>query len=190
MTWTPDVAFLEGLDFFSGIVRSIGAQDWSRPSPCPGWTAIDVLGHIGVGIDAGTTLLRGERLEWNPIDPPGQMVAGDPARWWAATAESAREAVRLADLAKEIDSPRGKRSIAEGLTFPAIDLFVHGWDLARSAGRDVEIPDDAIEFAHRALDVAPAEQLRNERVFKAAVDVPANATATENFIAWTGRNPI
>lgn len=190
MTWTPDVAFLEGLDFFSRIVRSIGAQDWSRPSPCPGWTAIDVLGHIGAGIDAGTTLLRGERLEWNPIDPPGQVVSGDPVRWWAAKARSAKDAVRGVDLAKEIDSPRGKRSIGEGLTFPAIDLFVHGWDLARSAGDDVEIPDAAIEFAHRALDAVPAEQLRSERVFKSAADVPASATATQEFIAWTGRDPI
>ncbi len=56
-------------------------------------------------------------------------------------------------------------------------------------GRDVEIPGDAIEFAHHALDQIPTEQMRSSRVFTAQVELPADATASQRFLAWTGRNP-
>jgi len=189
MPWSPDVAFLSGLDFFDDVVRSVGPQDWQRPSPCAGWLAVDVLGHIGIGTDFGTKLLRGEQPEWHPVDPPGQAVSGDPAHWWAVKVGPAREAVQGVDLAQERDSPRGRRSIGQGLSFPAVDLFVHGWDLARSAGRDVEIPDDAIAFAHQVLDPMPTERMRSPAVFAPEVELPTGATATQRFIAWSGRDP-
>ncbi len=190
MPWTPDVAFLAGLDFFDDIVRSVDAPGWQRPSPCTGWTAVDVLGHIGIATDFGTKLLRGEQPEWHPVDPPGRAVSGDPAQWWAAKVQPAKDAVRGVDLAQEVDSPMGRRSIGQGLSFPAVDFFLHGWDLARSIGRDVEIPDEAIEFAHQALDRIPAAQMRSSRVFGAEVEPPPDGTATQRFIAWSGRDPV
>lgn len=189
MTWTPDVAYLTGIDFFDGIVHRIDAQDWRCPSPCAGWTALDVLGHVGTAIEFGTRLLRGEQPEWHPVDPPGRAVSGDPARWWSAKVEPAKGAVRGVDLTREVDSPTGRRSIGQGLSFPAVDLFVHGWDLARSSGIDVDIPDEAIEFTRQAVDGFPPEQVRSPRVFGAAVESAPDATATERFIAWTGRDP-
>ncbi|MEO6885005.1 MAG: hypothetical protein ABI232_01780 [Jatrophihabitantaceae bacterium] len=75
------------------------------------------------------------------------------------------------------------------LSFPAVDLFVHGWNLARCIGRNAEIPGDAIEFAHRALDPIPAEQMRSSRIFGAQIELPAGCTDTQRFLAWTGRDP-
>lgn len=190
MPWTPDVAYLTGLDFFDEIVRSVGAVGWNRPSPCTNWMAVDVLGHVGIAVEFGTKLLRDERPEWQQIEPPGEAVSDDPAQWWAAKVETAKDAVHGVDLAKEVDSPLGRRSIGQGLSFPAVDLFVHGWDLARSVGRDFEISDEAIAFAHAVIDPVPTEQVRSPRVFAAEVTAPDDATATQIFIAWTGRNPF
>ncbi len=190
MPWKPDIAFLAGLDFFDDVVGSVDAQSWRQPSPCTGWTALDVLGHIGVATDFGTKLLSGEQPQWQPpLDPPGRTVIGDPAQWWSMKVDPAKDAVRGVDLAEEVDSPMGRRSIGQGLSFPAVDLFIHGWDLARSIGRDVEIPGDAIEFAHQALDQIPTEQMRSSRVFAAQAELPADATASQRFLAWTGRDP-
>ena len=44
--------------------------------------------------------------------------------------------------------------------FPAIDLFVHGWDLAEAAGNQVEIPDDVIEASDTYLDPIPEDMMR------------------------------
>ena len=83
----------------------------------------------------------------------------------------------------------GRRTIGEGLSFPALDLFVHAWDLSRVVGVDVELPSVVIAFAHAVVDPIPAEQVRGPRVFASEVTVPASATETQTFIAWTGRDP-
>lgn len=188
MTWTADRCYREGLAFFGAQVH--GVRDWQAASPCNAWRALDVLGHVGTGTAFGTRLLQGEKPEWSPPSgAPGDAVRGDPAAWWDALAGPAADALDGVDLTQVVDSPMGPRSIAEGLTFPAIDLFVHGWDLARSAGRHVELPEGAIAFSRAALEDVPPAMLRSERVFGAEVPVPAGASDTDRFLAWTGRDP-
>lgn len=189
MSWRPDEAFLHGLDFFSGVVVQVPGTDWEKPSPCTGWRAIDVVGHVGTAVGFGTALLRGESPQWKPVDPPGSQVGADPAAWWAALAEPARQAVRGADLSQVVDSPMGRRSVGEGLSFPAVDLFVHAWDLGRAVGVDVDVPTAAMEFAHAVIDPIPDEQKRSSRVFAEQVSPPADATPSQSFLAWTGRDP-
>lgn len=189
MTLQPDVAFLRGLDFFTSAVRQLSAEDWHRASPCQGWRALDVLGHVGQATQFGTLLLQGAQPTWSPADPPGALVEGSPAAWWDDLAGQARRVVEGVDLSREVDSPAGRRSIGQGLSFPAVDLYIHGWDIARSAGCDVAIPAEVIEFAHAIIDPVPAEQVRTPRVFAAEKPVPADATDSAAFLAWTGRDP-
>jgi uncharacterized protein (TIGR03086 family) len=189
MTWRPDETFLHGLDFFSDVVVRVQEPSWEEASPCAGWRVVDVLGHVGSGVGFGTALLRGESPAWNPVEPPGSAVGSDPGGWWSALVEPARQAVRGVDLSRQVDSPMGRRSIGEGLSFPAVDLFVHAWDIGRGAGIDVQIPAEAIEFAHAVLDPIPDEQKRNPQVFAGQTPASSDATATQSFLAWTGRDP-
>ena len=185
----PDVAFLVGLEFFSGTVRRIGASDWGRPSPCEGWSALDVLGHVGAAVEFGTLLLTDAGPVWSPADPPGDAVKGEPVVWWDALVEPARRAVAGVDLTKVVDSAMGPRTIGEGLSFPALDLYVHAWDLARSVGDEVELPDEAIDFARSVIEPLPEVAVRNERVFAPPTFAPIDASSSLAFIAWTGRDP-
>lgn len=57
MTWQPDAAFIDGLNFFTSAVSRLVASDWERPSPCEGWRTLDVLGHVGAAVQFGTLLL-------------------------------------------------------------------------------------------------------------------------------------
>jgi uncharacterized protein (TIGR03086 family) len=189
MAATSDRIYLEGLDVFSAVVERHPSDGWYRPTPCSAWSALDVLGHVGATTRFGIDLLGGGAPAWQPSERPGDAVEGDPARWWRALAEQARELVGEADLSREIDTPFGRRSVAEGLTFPAIDLFVHAWDLARSGGTTVDIPEHVVEFTHAKTDGFPREQMRSPGVFDVEQPVPAGATPTEVFVAWTGRNP-
>ena len=190
MTWTADRCYVEGLDFFTARVHAMGTEDWDRPSPCARWRALDVLGHVGAATRFGTQLLQGLSPQWAPsAGAPGDEVEGDPVAWWDALVEPAHDALGHVDLSRVVDSPRGKRSIGEGLSFPAVDLFVHGWDLARTTGADVEIPAEAIEFAHTVLDPIPPDMMRSATVFATAIDIGPDASASNTFLAWTGRDP-
>jgi uncharacterized protein (TIGR03086 family) len=126
---------------------------------------------------------------WSPLDPPGGAVEGEPAAWWGALVQPAQRAVARVDLAKVVDSPMGRRPIGEGLSFPALDLFVHAWDLARSVGEDLEVPAGAIAFAHTVIDPLPEAAVRNDRVFASPAPAPPDASPSQTFIAWTGRDP-
>jgi len=184
-----DAIFLDRLAFFSGAVARLQPSDWDRASPCEGWRGLDVLGHVGSAVRFGTRLLQNDSPVWEPVDPPGFAVEGDPGSWWESLVGPAREAVCGVDLSRVVESPMGRRKIGEGLSFPALDLFVHAWDLSRVVDADVVIPAEVIEFAHAVIDPVPVEQVRSPRVFATEVAPPPDATSTQSFIAWTGRDP-
>ena len=190
MTISPDVAFGRGLDVFDDVIDRVDDTVWSAPSPCEGWTALDVLGHLGSAIRFGVAAMRGEDFQWQEVDRPADLVDDEPRAYWALTAAQARVALVGVDLEAEVDTPMGTRTVGDRLAFPAVDLFVHAWDIGRSAGLRVEVPEDIIDFAHAFIDPIPTEMVRGGKgAFGPEVEPPADATPTEGFIAWTGRTP-
>jgi len=189
MPWTADRVYLEGLDFLSGVVDEMHELDWDRPSPCAGWRAVDVLGHIGAAVEFGTRLLTTGEMQWvPPADPPGSIVEGDPAGWWAAHVAPAQSAVYGVDLAQVVETPMGSRTIREGLSFPAIDLFVHAWDIGRTAGIEVTLPDEVVGFGRALFAPMSAERYRSPKVFGTEIAV-SDESPSDAFLAWTGRDP-
>ena len=93
MVMRSDQVFLDGLEFFTSAVARLGGSDWERMSPCSGWRTLDVLGHVGSAVRFGTKLLRDCQRLWEPIDPPGAAVGGEPRSWWDDLAAPARDAV-------------------------------------------------------------------------------------------------
>jgi len=187
-----DVIFDRGLDAFSAVVDQFQPQDWDRPSPCEGWTALDVLGHLGTSIQMGIDVLAGKQPTWPQVARPADLVEPGtaPGDYWRSIAARARAALDGADLDLVMDTPMGKRSVADRLAFPAVDLYVHAWDLGRCAGVPVEVPAGVAEFAHGHIDPIPAEKVRGAKgAFASEVEPPPDATPTEVFIAWTGRTP-
>ena len=190
MTAPSATLFLQGLDVFHDVAVQLAPEDWDRPSPCEGWTALDVLGHLSTALDMGASLLAGEQPTWPEFDRPADLVTGDPVAFYEAAASRCRAGVEGADLELVMDTPMGPRTVADRLAFPAIDLFVHAWDIGRAAGIAVEIPAEVAEFAHGYIDPIPAEMVRGEKgAFGAEVVVPDGASDTEAFVAWTGRDP-
>lgn len=186
----PDQVFVSGLDAFGDVVAQVSADDWSRPSSCDGWTNLDVLGHLGGAMGMGIDILEGRQPTFPEAERPRDLVDGEPVAFWAGIAERAHRAVEGVDVTEVKDSPRGPRSVGDGLAFPAIDLFVHAWDIGHAVGLDVTVPDDVIEFAHAYLDPIPDAQMRGAgKPFGEAVDAPVDATRSEAFLAWTGRRP-
>ncbi|CNE92343.1 TIGR03086 family protein [Mycobacterium tuberculosis] len=182
------MALLQGLDVFNDVVRRLSAEDWQRASPCKGWRALDVLGHLGHCMEFSLELLQGTQPPWSPAETPGEIVEGSPAAWWDDIAGRLRGFVEEANLAREVDTTTGKSNVNAGLSFPAIDLYVHGWDIAKSAGFDLEIPAEVIEFAHTVIDPLPYERVRGPRHFGDPIPVSDDATDSEKFLAYVGRD--
>lgn len=189
MTWDVDVAYRSGLDLFGSVVGRFPVERWGDPAPCAGWRALDVLGHVGATTAYGVELLSGGTPTWEAAARPGDAIEGDPAAWWDALAQRARALTADVDLTRLVDTPAGSRTVGEGLSFPAMDLFIHAWDLGCVARIEVEIPAEAVAFTRAVLASIPEAQLRSPGVFAPEVAVPSDASPTETFVAWTGRDP-
>lgn len=190
MTWDASDTYREGLAFFTSIVDAVDPEAWQRPSPCSDWRALDVLGHVGEGTDMGVRILTGGDIHFERRDPPGSVVGDDPAAWWSPLAVRAETALAdVDDLDREVDSPMGRRTVREGLSFPAVDLFVHGWDLGTATDQSIVLPDAAIAFCYALFEKVPPEAARGPGVFAAERSTIDGASASDRLIAFTGRDP-
>lgn len=176
-----------GLDFVTGVITRLGDDDWERPTPCAGWTVRDLLGHLVTSIGVATSVMQGEQPTWPEAARPGDLVEGEPVEFWRGTVTRARDVLRTADLDRVMDTPLGQ-TVADDLSIPVIDLYVHAWDVGVAAGIAVEIPAGVIDYAHAYIDPLPPGIIRGEdRAFGPQTPAPAGATPTEQFVAWTGR---
>lgn len=190
MTTAPDAVYLAGLTHFGAVVESVPSGAWGRPTPCARWRAIDVLGHVSSATRFGIDLLRTGTPSFELLEEPGATVRGDPITWWRELEATARDALEGVDLERVVETPgAGRRTVGEGLCFPAIDLYVHAWDLGRAVGLHPAIPGSVIAFARGVLDALPGPELRSPLVFGDEVEPPKGATESEVFLAWTGRDP-
>ena len=84
-------------------------------------------------------------------------------------------------------SPQGEVPLRRALAFPIADLAMHSWDLHRSQGRFVELPDDVLAFCGSLVESLPEKVLRGPTAFGPALVAPDGATATTRLMAYLGR---
>ena len=182
-----DKVFLTGLDRFGGVLQEVKAEDWDRPSTCAKWTARELVGHVLVVVDNATTVLRGGAPDYGAEPDLAATAGDDPVAAFRQRDEAARAALHGADLDDDMDTPMGPMPVRKRLAFPAMDLHLHSWDLGRTIGVEVELPEEIARFTRDAIEPMPQDRVRSEGVFGPEVEPPADATPTERLMAWTGR---
>ncbi len=163
--------------------RVAGVPDgaWSSPTPCEGWTARDLLGHL-IEVHGRFQQLVGRSL----VDHPS--VEEDPLGAWVAVRDQMQ-----ADLddpvkaAEEYDGRLGRSSFGASVDgFVCFDLVVHGWDLARATGQDDTIPPGDVEQVQAMVDRMGPMMLENG-VIARQLDPGPDATPQERLLAALGR---
>ncbi|MEV3933583.1 MULTISPECIES: TIGR03086 family metal-binding protein [unclassified Streptomyces] len=188
------IAALETLRLVRGAAAAAaeeGKGTWGRPTPCAGWTLLDLLGHMAAQNHGFAAAARGEGglpAHWRVPD-----IAADPA---GAYAESV--AVLIVPFAeaggteKEFVLPELGRSLPGrvAVSFHFLDLAVHAWDLARTLALEVQLPDTLWESAlHVARRVPVGEETRGPDAFFAPVrPVSGRVTPLAETLALLGRS--
>ncbi|MDN5861362.1 MAG: maleylpyruvate isomerase family mycothiol-dependent enzyme, partial [Pseudonocardia sp.] len=120
-------------DAFGAVVGTLGAAQWSAPSPCAGWSGADLVDHV---IDTERDFLTGHDIDLGP------RPAGDPAARWAAHRAALLDKVDDTVLEREYDGYFGRTTVGATLSdVYGFDLVVHRWDLARAAGAEAAFTD-------------------------------------------------
>jgi uncharacterized protein (TIGR03086 family) len=193
-TLSGGVALLErAVGYALGQLHVVTMADLSRPTPCADWD----LGGLLLHLDDSLAALH-EALAVRQVAPPGAPgppgLAYGPADSAVALVGALRgRACRLlgalAEAGDDLVWVGGFPVPASVVTSAgAVDVAVHGWDVARACGRAQPIPaqlaGDMLEISRLLVgaDDRPAR-------FAAPVPVPREAAASDRLIGYLGRDP-
>lgn len=182
--------YLRVLDGFSTVVDAVPAESWDRPTPCPDWSARQLVGHV---IDAQRQVIAlvSGRGPIAPVTDPsavGELAGRDPAASWRASREETVAAPRAADLEATVPTPARPTPVAQVLGMAVVEPLVHAWDLATAVGEQVRLDPEAVETALPAV-AALGTQLAATGMYRPAIPVGADATAQDRLLAALGRSP-
>jgi uncharacterized protein (TIGR03086 family) len=169
---------------FTAVAKAVPADAWDNPSPCEGWVARDIVGHLVEWLPAfffGT---------WEIEHPPAPSVADDPVGAWVAVDNAIQAALDDPKVARsERETRMGRTSFEQTIdTICTADILIHTWDLARATGGDETLDPDEV---HRYVEgMEPIDQLlRDSGHYGPRVAVPDDADEQTRLIAFLGRRP-
>jgi uncharacterized protein (TIGR03086 family) len=167
---------------FTDRVRAVPEDAWENPSPCEGWTARDVVGHL---------------TQWVPaffgaqgvVFPPVPSVEDDPVGAWETVQATIAKALADPTIAgRPVETPFSTQSFADTVDMIVTgDVFTHTWDLARATGQDETLDPDQLQRMIGAMGTMPEEMMRAEGMFGPPIDVGDDADDQTRFLAHVGR---
>jgi uncharacterized protein (TIGR03086 family) len=170
----------QALDLVHDVVETIGDVDLHCPTPCRAWDVqaladhlIDTIARLGAAVGVPAAMLDGGSLDRRIRQVTQPILAG-----W-----------RRRGLTDPV--------VFGGRTLPAhlalgilcLELVVHGWDFAVALNRPLHVSD---ALAAHVLGLTRQTLTPESRVtagFDPPVPVPADASALDQLIAFTGRAP-
>lgn len=154
----------------------------TRPTPCARWDLGALLAHMDDALEAFLEAARGE-VAVEPLPPSGDPVTAlrDKAcallGAWARAARTAGPEIGVG----------GAPLLAPLLVATAaLEVTVHGWDVAQALRLDHPVPGDLAEALLPVADLAVAPADRGVR-FAAPAAAPAHAPADVHLLAALGR---
>jgi uncharacterized protein (TIGR03086 family) len=167
---------------FTDCVRAVPSNAWDNPSPCEGWTARDVVGHLTGWIPA---FFGAQGVDFSVVP----AVDDDPVGAWETVQAAIAKA--LADptmAAKPVETPFSTQSLAETVDMIVTgDVFTHTWDLARATGQDETLDPEEFQRMIAAMGAMPEEVMRADGMFGPPIEVASDADDQTRFLAYVGR---
>ena len=185
-TTTTD-AIGEACRTMTGIVRAAADTDLDSPTPCTDFDLRTLLTHF-----AGTTTAfarAGSSRSLDPDDPWGSKV--ELSEDWASQLEG-----NFSQIATGWSGAEALDGSIEGSQMPAralgemllIEVILHGWDVARASGQEVEISDALGAEVLRCVS-ATADQGREFHAYGPEVEVAEDASDLDKALGLAGRDP-
>lgn len=168
-------------DLLADTLVDVDPHRWNDPSPCDGWSVLDVLRHLieTQGLVAG---FMGRELG------PGPSPGNDPLGAWMNVSDQIHAQLLDPVLANQefdgLSEPLPWAEVVDKLL--NFDLVVHRWDIAR--GMDLVVHLDPADVAWAmATAQAMGDDLRLDGVCGPRLDPPPGADPQTCLLAYLGR---
>jgi uncharacterized protein (TIGR03086 family) len=174
------------------IVAGVRPDQYGRPTPCSEWTVHGVLNHLIGTLILGKALLGDTAPEAGASPPGGQpavdVVGDDPLEAYRTGVAGLLAACGGDVFARAHQTPLGEMPGTLLGGFTALDIFVHGWDLAVATGQDPSLDEGTaaamLAFAQQAVTADTRAPLIGPEVA-----VRDDASVTDRLVAFMGRTP-
>jgi uncharacterized protein (TIGR03086 family) len=183
---TQGVDLLEqAISYLLDTLQHAGSSALSRPSPCGRWDLRALLDHM-VDSFAALQEAAGGHVELESRSAAGGLRVSEPVATVRCRAEKLRGAWAHRDGAVRIGGATLPTSIVASAG--AVEVAVHGWDVAQSCGRPRPIPS---ALSEALLTVAPALVTDFDRPVRFAAPrfAPPPASPSDRLVAYLGRRP-
>jgi len=160
-----------GLDQLATLLRSVGPEDYARPTPCSDWTVSELVDHVIQAPRQFAMMVRGEEVDWAAPTPHAE----DPVATYHENVQAL-----LAALSERPDS-------GPGADWQCAEIAVHTWDLATALGRSTETFDPEVAERGRAFMLASLNDDNRDPAFGPERPAPAGADAYARVAAFAGR---
>ena len=180
--------YLRAVDAFEAVMMAVRDDQWDAQSPCEGWKALDVVGHLVGSLRMVSSLATtGARempfSEW----PHTRVLAGDDPRDSFLTARAATErALTPENLTKVVDTEAGAMRLEHFLPMCTLDVTTHTWDLSQAIGHDLRLDPDLVHELFTMVE--PFDDfVRGPGLFGSKVEPPKGADEQTQLLAFLGR---
>ncbi|ORU95516.1 ArsR family transcriptional regulator [Mycobacterium bohemicum] len=164
------------------VLHPIAADDMSRQTPCAEFDVSALTGHLLKSIAALGGMVGAEIPERD---------AGDSAeRQVVVAARPALDAWHRHGLDGSVPFGRGEMPAKDACAILSLEFLVHAWDYAVAVGHEINAPEPLSEYVLELARRVIRPEVRGGAGFDDPVDVPADAGALEQLVAFTGRNPL
>jgi uncharacterized protein (TIGR03086 family) len=158
-----------------------------RPTPCAAWDLAALLQHVGDSLAA-----LHEGIAAGAVGCGGAATAAGPAELIATVRDRARRLEAACAAAGRGDQPVAvaDRRLAGGMVAAvgAVEIAVHGWDIARACGRGRPIPPVLASGILNVVPLVVTDAVRDQR-FGPPVTVSPLAAPGDRLVALLGRSP-
>ncbi len=173
------------------VVDGVGAADFGAMTPCSEWDVHALMNHLMGTLSLCTALLSGMTppAGMGPGGlPDGDLVGGDPASSYRERAQALLAAATDAKLTGMVTTPMGEMPAAMLAGFTALDIVVHGWDLAVATGQSSAIDPGLVATIDAFARQTISDETRGSNIGPAVVVGP-EASAADQLVAFLGRTP-
>lgn len=183
-----DVAMFDrAVQATGGVVTGISREQLDVPTPCTEWSVCDLLNHLIWQYEGIAAAAAGEAL---PEDQ--DYTAEDHVAAYYAASVRTRDAFSAPGaLEKKFEMPWGETPGQMLLGLAIADTAVHGCDLAKATGHELQLDDDIAEAVHGMTTgmLQPRGSFPREGSFADEIEVPDDAPMRDKMLAYLGRRP-
>jgi uncharacterized protein (TIGR03086 family) len=170
------------------VLAQLESADHDRPSPCPEMTVAQVATHLIGGVRGFADVGEGGELRFDAnLDPDLDREAA-AAVFHSAVARLLAAFTQPGRIDSTYSMPWGPTTGVQLLGFELIKTVVHGWDIARGLGIELEVDDDVVRATLAGARLWIDDSVRVPGMFGPEVSV-SDVPPLDELVAFLGRDP-